>query len=120
MKNLLFIFLVSLPTMVYAGFGSKATTNIEKINRIDIQLIAGEAYYYFTPEDGNWSSGNCPNATTAFLKSTTVGSDAILSAALAAKMSGVPVQFRGVCGNGVVGGSSDIYLYVDYLTLSPI
>lgn len=106
--------------MANAGFGSKATTNVEKIKKIDIQIAGDDAYYYFTSEDGNWSSSNCPNATTAFLKSSTVGADAILSAAIAAKMSGVKVQFRGVCGNGGVGGSSDIYLYVDYLTLSPI
>ena len=44
----------------------------------------------------------------------------MLSVALTAKASGIPVQFRGICGNGVVGGTSDIYLYVDYLTLNPI
>ncbi len=54
-----------------------------------------------------------------FGSKATTGADAILSVALTAT-SGISVQFRGICGNGVVGGTSDSYLYVDFINLNPV
>ena len=118
--KVIIIILFTFSMNSFAGFGSRAATNVEVIDKIDIQILAGETYYYFKPEDGNWSSSNCPKAGAAYMKHSTQGASAILSVALSAKVAKIPVQFQGVCGNGIDGGTSDSYLYIDFLTLDPI
>ncbi|MPY24344.1 hypothetical protein [Shewanella sp. YLB-07] len=120
MKHVIVIFAMLMSMSAFAGLGSNATTSVKQISKIDIQRVGGEVYYYFTAEGDNWNSSNCPNAKSGFIKQSEIGADAFLSVALMAKASDTPVQLRGICGNGAVGGTSDAYLYIDYITLDPI
>jgi hypothetical protein len=117
MRGLVFTTMLMISMNANAGFGANATTSFGQIRTIEIQGLGVDAYYYFKPVAGNWGSTDCPNATAAYINKSAVGADAILAAALAAKATSVSVQFKGVCGNGFNGGTSDGFLYVNFITV---
>ncbi len=73
------------------------STAAKKIDKIKID--GDDGFYYFTPVGGVWSGpGACANAQFVYIVPTQVlAEEAMLSVALAAKMSEKLVWFTGTC-----------------------
>ncbi|WP_444996436.1 hypothetical protein [Aliikangiella sp. IMCC44359] len=83
--------------LIFSGPILADTTGAKKIAKIKID--GDDGFYYFVSTDGVWSApGACANAQYVYIVPTQVlDKDAMLSVALAAKMSEKLVWFTGVC-----------------------
>ena len=89
--GLVFTFCLFFSSAVNAG-----NTDYKKIDEVRVSGEVGQ--YYFTSVSGKWGAPGCPNAKYAYIQTDEhVDPHAMLSLALAAKMSDRPVLFSGVC-----------------------
>ncbi len=105
MHKLFLFLLMFLSTPVISAVGDKVNSTTLVINEIRVQNYQGDAYYYFTPQGGDWMTAGCPGTLHAFIKESDAGAKAILSIALTSKTTQTPVKFTGTCGdlNGNAG-----------------
>ena len=84
------------------------STDYKKIS--EIKIDGDDGYYYFT-STGGWGASGCENAIYAyFIPEQVEDKHAILSVALAAKMSGAQVLFTGGCDNSQYFQATEIWV----------
>lgn len=87
----------------HGAIGDNVLTEKKAISQVLVTAGPAGAQYYLRA-DGGWGAPGCTGAVYGYIDKNTPGADAVLSTALAARATGKPVSFSGVCGDTAGSG----------------
>jgi hypothetical protein len=82
----------------YGAAGDNVTTQKKVVSEVLISTGPSGSFYY-VKADGGWSTTGCSGVIYAYINQSAPGADAVLSAVLAARSTGKPIGFSGICGD---------------------
>jgi hypothetical protein len=93
----------TLASSSHGAVGDNVLTEKRIISQVLVATGSGGAIYYLRADDG-WGASGCSGAIYGYISESVPGAAAALSTALAARATGKPVSFSGVCGDTAGNG----------------